>query len=65
MANTAEMLGVTPSAVAQNIKLADFYHWYAVSGLADVAMNNVGNPRKPSLFWGGDHYSGTDGIIPE
>ena len=34
----------------QNIKLADFYHWYAVSGLADVAMNNVGNPRKPSLF---------------
>ncbi len=34
----------------QNIKLADFYHWYAVSGLADVAMNNVGDPRKPSLF---------------
>ena len=34
----------------QNIKLTDFYHWYAVSGLADVAMNNVGDPRKPSLF---------------
>ncbi|MEN6541190.1 aminotransferase class V-fold PLP-dependent enzyme [Parvibaculum sp.] len=34
----------------QNVKLADFYHWYAVSGLADVAMNNVGNPRKPSLY---------------
>ncbi|MEI6692747.1 MAG: aminotransferase class V-fold PLP-dependent enzyme [Chlorobium sp.] len=34
----------------QNVKLADFYHWYAVSGLADVAMNNVGDPRKPSLY---------------
>lgn len=34
----------------QNVKLADFYHWYAVSGLADVAMNNVGNPRNPSLY---------------
>ncbi len=34
----------------QNVKLADFYHWYAVSGLADVAMNNVGDPRRPSLF---------------
>ncbi|NTU57774.1 MAG: aminotransferase class V-fold PLP-dependent enzyme [Chlorobiaceae bacterium] len=34
----------------QNVKLADFYHWYAVSGLADVAMNNVGDPRKTSLY---------------
>ncbi|MEI8186018.1 MAG: aminotransferase class V-fold PLP-dependent enzyme [Chlorobiaceae bacterium] len=34
----------------QNVKLADFYHWYAVSGLADVAMNNVGDPRKSSLY---------------
>jgi histidine decarboxylase len=34
----------------QTVKLADFYHWYAVSGLADVAMNNVGDPHKPSLY---------------
>ncbi len=34
----------------QNVHLADFYHWYAVSGLADTAMNNVGDPRKPSLY---------------
>ena len=34
----------------QNVKLADFYHWYAVSGLADVAMNNVGDPQRPSLY---------------
>ncbi|NTW51653.1 MAG: aminotransferase class V-fold PLP-dependent enzyme [Chlorobiaceae bacterium] len=34
----------------QNVKLADFYHWYAVSGLADVAMNNVGDPCRPSLY---------------
>ncbi|NMW22280.1 MAG: aminotransferase class V-fold PLP-dependent enzyme [Chlorobiaceae bacterium] len=34
----------------QNVKLADFYHWYAVSGLADLAMNNVGDPRRPSLY---------------
>jgi histidine decarboxylase len=34
----------------QNVKLADFYHWYAVSGLADMAMNNLGDPQKPSLY---------------
>lgn len=34
----------------QNFHLADFYHWYATSGLADVNMNNVGDPREPSLY---------------
>lgn len=34
----------------QDVKLAEFYHWYAVSGLADLAMNNVGDPRRPSLY---------------
>jgi histidine decarboxylase len=34
----------------QNVKLAEFYHWYAVSGLADIAMNNLGDPQKPSLY---------------
>lgn len=36
--------------VNQNVDLQEFYRWYAESGLADVAMNNVGNPRKPSLI---------------
>jgi histidine decarboxylase len=36
--------------VNQNVQLADFYRWFAASGLAEVAMNNVGNPRKESLF---------------
>ncbi|MBT8537053.1 aminotransferase class V-fold PLP-dependent enzyme [Polynucleobacter paneuropaeus] len=36
--------------VNQVVQLKDFYEWYAVSGLADVAMNNVGNPRKESIF---------------
>lgn len=34
----------------QSVQLSDFYHWYAVSGLADLAMNNVGDPRKPSPY---------------
>jgi len=34
----------------QSFHLADFYHWFAVSGLADVNMNNVGDPREPSLY---------------
>lgn len=33
----------------QEVGLQDFYLWFAQSGLADVCMNNVGNPRKPSL----------------
>ncbi len=36
--------------VNQNVELQEFYRWYAESGLADVSMNNVGNPRKPSLY---------------
>jgi len=36
--------------VNQNVELKDFYLWYAESGLADVAMNNVGNPRKDSPY---------------
>ena len=34
----------------QNFHLADFYHWFAVSGLSDVNMNNVGDPREASLY---------------
>lgn len=34
----------------QNVELEEFYRWYADSGLADVAMNNVGNPRAASLI---------------
>lgn len=33
----------------QNVELQEFYRWYAESGLADVSMNNVGNPRASSL----------------
>lgn len=33
----------------QNVDLQEFYRWYAESGLADVSMNNVGNPRASSL----------------
>jgi histidine decarboxylase len=34
----------------QNVDLQEFYRWFADSGLANVAMNNVGNPRKDSSF---------------
>ena len=33
----------------QNVELQDFYRWYGQSGLTDVVMNNVGNPRASSL----------------
>jgi histidine decarboxylase len=36
--------------VNQNVEMKDFYRWYIESGLADVAMNNVGNPRKDSPY---------------
>lgn len=36
--------------VNMNVDLKDFYLWYANSGLANVAMNNVGNPRKDSVY---------------
>lgn len=36
--------------VNQNVEMKDFYAWYVASGLADVAMNNVGNPRKDSTY---------------
>jgi histidine decarboxylase len=36
--------------INQNVDLKDFYLWYAQSGLADLAMNNVGNPRKTGLI---------------
>ncbi len=34
--------------INQNVDLQEFYRWFADSGLANVAMNNVGNPRKES-----------------
>ncbi len=36
--------------VNQNVDLQEFYRWFADSGLADVGMNNVGNPRKHSTY---------------
>jgi len=36
--------------VNQDVDLREFYHWFADSGLADVGMNNVGNPRKHSNY---------------
>lgn len=36
--------------VNQNIDMKDFYKWFVDSGLSDVSMNNVGNPRKPSAL---------------
>ncbi|GGZ88291.1 aminotransferase class V-fold PLP-dependent enzyme [Novosphingobium arvoryzae] len=34
----------------QNVQFSEFYHWYAVSGLADMALNNIGDPRQPSPY---------------
>jgi histidine decarboxylase len=36
--------------INQNVDLQEFYRWFADSGLANVAMNNVGNPRKPAII---------------
>jgi histidine decarboxylase len=36
--------------VNQDVDLREFYRWFADSGLADVGMNNVGNPRKDSIY---------------
>lgn len=34
----------------QNTDLEEFYRWYEKSKLYEVALNNVGDPRLPSLF---------------
>ena len=34
--------------VNQNIEMKDFYQWFIDSGLCNISMNNVGNPRKES-----------------
>jgi histidine decarboxylase len=39
----------------QKVELQEFYRWFADSGLSDVCMNNVGNPRKPSLSYLNTH----------
>jgi len=36
--------------INQNVDLQEFYRWFADTGLANVAMNNVGNPRKPAII---------------
>ena len=36
--------------INQNVELQEFYRWFADSGLANVAMNNVGNPRKVGII---------------
>lgn len=46
VAEKGQMIGFPGN---QNVDLQDFYRWYAESGLADVSMNNVGNPRASSL----------------
>ncbi|KIH77698.1 hypothetical protein SAMN05660860_01170 [Geoalkalibacter ferrihydriticus] len=47
IAEKSNMIGFP---VNENVELEEFYRWYADSGLADVAMNNVGNPRAASLI---------------
>lgn len=34
----------------QNTDLEEFYRWYEKSKLFEVALNNVGDPRQPSIF---------------
>lgn len=46
VAEKGQMIGFPGN---QNVDLQEFYRWYAESGLADVSMNNVGNPRASSL----------------
>ena len=36
--------------INQNINTKDFYQWFVDSGLCNVSMNNVGNPRKESAL---------------
>ena len=36
--------------VNQNTDLKEFYEWYLKSGLYEVAMNNVGDPQKASIY---------------
>lgn len=49
---TAEMLQSRPHFIGypinQDTELAGFYEWYKQSGLYEAAMNNVGDPYKPS-----------------
>lgn len=36
--------------INQNLNMKDFYEWFVDSGLCNVSMNNVGNPRKESAL---------------
>jgi len=36
--------------INQNLNMKDFYQWFVDSGLCNVSMNNVGNPRKESAL---------------
>jgi histidine decarboxylase len=36
--------------VNQNIDLREFYQWYISSGIVDLSINNVGNPKKVSPY---------------
>ena len=36
--------------INQDLNMKDFYQWYVDSGLCNVSMNNVGNPRKASAL---------------
>jgi histidine decarboxylase len=36
--------------INQNLNMKDFYKWFVESGLCNVSMNNVGNPKKESAL---------------
>lgn len=36
--------------INQNLNMKDFYKWFVESGLCNVSMNNVGNPKKESAI---------------
>ncbi|MFZ3045003.1 MAG: aminotransferase class V-fold PLP-dependent enzyme, partial [Desulfatirhabdiaceae bacterium] len=36
--------------VNENLNMKDFYKWFVETGLCNVSMNNVGNPRKDSAM---------------
>ncbi len=49
-----DMLNIKNHAVGyplnQTFELRDFYRWFLESGLCDIHLNNVGNPRKESIL---------------
>lgn len=58
--------------INQNINMKDFYQWFVDSGLCNISMNNVGNPRKESALMNShvfenevvDYFSELYGFLP-